>query len=582
MIPLYISLATLVLACCSLVLVLNLSYQDKFFPNTTIAGQKVSGKTKKEVANLLETKRLVYNDFSLTLPEESQGSTPEHLGFFVDIEQTIDQAYQEGRRSSRFWENLGDQAKILFSGLNKKISYDFDQEIFELYCQEKIERQHAKFYQENKFTLEEKGLETTPGQEGIILRREPFFAELKNKTENLSSGPIAVPLEKTYPKTNYRHLELARFEIDLITTRPLKLSFEEEEWILESPQLQEMIVSRAVKSHQPLQRIELLKQENFGLQQFILKSLGEKETVLKTVLGATLDYQDLLTYLSEELAPEINLLPQNARFLIKEDQPLELLTESKPGRELLIDTNAKLLAEASFEESEVLRHLQLQTKKIGAAVTSANIDSLGIKELIAEGESNFAGSPSNRRHNIKNASDKLNGLLIRPGETFSLLENIGEVNEASGYLPELVIKPGETIKEYGGGLCQIGTTMFRAAMNSGLKVVERQWHSYPVSYYDPQGTDATLYIPSPDLKFINNTDHYILIQSEIKNSKLYFKFYGTKDNRSVSFDGPHYWDHGWAGNGSFKAKWTQIVTMPDGTEERKTFYSHYKSPDLYH
>ena len=115
-------------------------------------------------------------------------------------------------------------------------------------------------------------------------------------------------------------------------------------------------------------------------------------------------------------------------------------------------------------------------------------------------------------------------MLIAPDEEFSFNRALGEVGPAQGYLPELVIKNNKTIPEYGGGVCQVSTTMFRAAVYSGLEVTERRPHAYPVKYYNPQGFDATVYSPSPDLKFKNNTGGWILIQTRIEGNNLFLNF----------------------------------------------------------
>jgi vancomycin resistance protein YoaR len=94
-----------------------------------------------------------------------------------------------------------------------------------------------------------------------------------------------------------------------------------------------------------------------------------------------------------------------------------------------------------------------------------------------------------------------------------------------------VIKGNKTVPELGGGACQFGTTMFRTALNTGLPITNRQNHSYSVSYYFPVGTDATIYDPAPDFKFINDTKHYILIQTKIEENIMTFEMWGTKDGR---------------------------------------------------
>jgi vancomycin resistance protein YoaR len=110
---------------------------------------------------------------------------------------------------------------------------------------------------------------------------------------------------------------------------------------------------------------------------------------------------------------------------------------------------------------------------------------------------------------------------------------LGPVDGEHGYLPELVIKGNKTTPEFGGGLCQIGTTVFRSALATGLPIVERTNHSYRVSYYEPAGTDATIYDPRPDFKFLNDTGHHILIQANLGKNDIAFEFWGTLDGRKV-------------------------------------------------
>ncbi len=209
----------------------------------------------------------------------------------------------------------------------------------------------------------------------------------------------------------------------------------------------------------------------------------------------------------------------------------------------------------------------------------AETNSLGINELVAVGESDFSGSPRNRIHNVTVGADKFNGLIIARGEEFSFNRYLGDVDAEHGFLPELVIKPEGTIPEFGGGLCQVSSTTFRAAMNAGLPITDRRNHSYAVAYYAPQGTDATIYPGSADLKFVNNLSSSILMRTRIVGRKLYFEFYGTKDTRTVSFEGPVQYDK--KPDGSMKATWTRHVTQ-DGQTTTQVFNSKYLSPALFH
>jgi len=170
--------------------------------------------------------------------------------------------------------------------------------------------------------------------------------------------------------------------------------------------------------------------------------------------------------------------------------------------------------------------------------------------------------------------------LIKPGEEFSFVKILGEVDSDHGYLPELVIKKDKTEPEFGGGICQVSTTAFRAALNSGLKITARRNHAYPVQYYNPQGMDATVYIPRPDLRFINNTPAYILIQTKIEDTELIFKFFGTDDGREVKITGPKIIER--KPDGGLKTTLSQKVFDKNETPFiDDIFNSNYDSPNNY-
>jgi len=178
-------------------------------------------------------------------------------------------------------------------------------------------------------------------------------------------------------------------------------------------------------------------------------------------------------------------------------------------------------------------------------IKMSDVNDLGIHGIVGFGYSTFRDSHNNRIKNIANAVDHLNGTLIKPGEEFSTNKYAGPYTLENGYLPEEVIKGTEIKKEVGGGMCQIGTTMFRTAMNSAMPIVERQNHSLVVGYYaDPvngnPGTDATLYDPYLDLKFLNDTENYLLLQTEIDYDKQELKFtlWGMSGGRKGWFTHP--------------------------------------------
>jgi vancomycin resistance protein YoaR len=290
-----------------------------------------------------------------------------------------------------------------------------------------------------------------------------------------------------------------------------------------------------------------------------------------------IDYDEkaINNYLTK-IAPEIEQEAVNATIRFQNNN-LEIVTEGQDKINLDQEGSIASIIEGLTNKQPIL---ELKLVREHPQISHDTIDELGIKTLIGKGTSNFSGSPKNRRHNIAVGSSKFDGIIIKPEETFSFIEILGPVDASTGYLPELVIKNDKTVPEYGGGMCQVSSTAFRGAVNSGLLVTERRNHAYPVQYYAPQGTDATVYIPKPDLQFINNTPGHILLQTIIEGNTLTFEFYGTSDGRRVETEGPITYDK--KPDGSMKAKWVQKVYTSEGTLLfEKTFLSKYDSPSKY-
>ncbi len=204
-------------------------------------------------------------------------------------------------------------------------------------------------------------------------------------------------------------------------------------------------------------------------------------------------------------------------------------------------------------------------------VNDPELKSLGIKEVVTIGDSVFAKSPVNRRHNIGVGVARFNGHLIPQGSAFSFDETLGPVNERTGYRKELVIQGEATIPDYGGGLCQVSTTAYRGPWEYGLPILKRKNHSYAVSYYSPQGTDATVYPPNVDMKFRNDTPGALLIQTFVDtHDRAFFIYYGTKDDRTAEVFGPYITDRKSAPLGE---KISYTTEIPVG-EKRKAGEAH--------
>lgn len=238
----------------------------------------------------------------------------------------------------------------------------------------------------------------------------------------------------------------------------------------------------------------------------------------------------------ETLAKPASVVVQEAKngyLEMNSDNTIKTFTAPVEGVAIDGSATAKALLDSFNATSTKKTAIAVSFTRSVPRIEGPDAERLGIRDLLGVGNSYFDGSPANRRKNIAKGKEKMNGVLIAPGEVFSQLKTLGSIDGANGWYPELVIKGDKTTPEFGGGLCQIGSTSFRAAMAAGLKIVERRNHSYRVRYYEPIGTDATIYEPSPDFKFKNDTPAHILITTEMKGDALHFYVWGTNDGRKA-------------------------------------------------
>ncbi len=218
-----------------------------------------------------------------------------------------------------------------------------------------------------------------------------------------------------------------------------------------------------------------------------------------------------------------------------------VLESSRPGQMLDVEAGVAAVvaalsqAPASNPPPEgATMEVELPVVRVAPRIDSDKIAEMGIVEQIGEGTTYFAGSSPERVHNIVNTVNKFRGVVIPPGEQFSFYKVVGDVTLANGFVDSLIIVGDRTEVGVGGGVCQVSTTVYRAAFWAGFPILERYPHSYVVGWYGEPGWDASIFTPDADFRFLNDTGHYVLLQPEIdlKKGRLTFYVYGTR-TRSV-------------------------------------------------
>jgi vancomycin resistance protein YoaR len=256
--------------------------------------------------------------------------------------------------------------------------------------------------------------------------------------------------------------------------------------------------------------------------------------------------EDLLNKALFSFIEKINKEPVDAIFTFQNGK-VSAFKPSENGREINVDKIKMDLvskfAKILLEQEPQRVFIPITVTTLLPKITTDKANNLGIKELIGEGKSYFYHSIQSRIFNITLAASKINGALIAPNEIFSFDKALGDVSAFTGYQRAYVIQNGKTVLGDGGGVCQVSTTFFRALLNSGVPITERHAHAYRVGYYEQNGSpglDATIYVPSVDLKFKNDTGNYILVQTQIDPQEMQLSvfLYGTSDGRTVTLTQP--------------------------------------------
>ncbi|MBL7054095.1 VanW family protein [Patescibacteria group bacterium] len=490
-------------------------YDNRIYPNVFCSGNfNLGGLTKYQASELLnvwvdkiETGGFSFyvqdqaKDTPINIPSQLIAPTDPDLSrslLSFDVDSTVKSAFNVGRNNNFF-----QKIKQITFDVNKKKKVDLIFWIDKVQLIHILEENFGELDNPAKnakieYSKDKNELILIKEEVGTVLNYTKAIDDLIKNLGLLKNNKIEITFVEDGADINSGQLSnIIEDARDLLSSAPYSLTFEEKKWQIKLNDLADWLDSGK-------------------------NNLNEISLFFK---------KDKISSYLDEIAGEINIDPVSPRLAI-ENMRVSEFKKGSTGINLPIDDNVKIIIKEIFQKN---KNIELKIDVTEPEPLPEDLNSLGINELLADGRSNFSGSPSNRIHNINVGTDKLNGILILPDEEFSLIKALGNIDEEAGFLAELVIKGDRTVPEYGGGLCQIATTTFRTAINAGLPITERQNHSYRVSYYEPAGTDATIYNPRPDLKFINDTSNHILFQAEINIDKkeLIFRFYGTSDNRKV-------------------------------------------------
>lgn len=491
----------------------QLIYAGRIFPGVSVAGVDLSGLSPSDAAVKLSqtlsypiSGKILFRD-----GEKAWVASPAELGMVFDPSSSAVTAYGLGRSGGLFGA-LSGQVRALGAGANVPPVIVFDQRVAFQYLSQ-ISSQINQPVLEAGLSLEGTNVVAHPGQVGRELKIDATLVYLGAQLQTFSDGEVPLVVQEVQPQILdvSGQAEMAR----QILSQPLTL-------VLPGGSPGPFVFDVQVLANLlGVQRVD-------GGVQVVLNADG-----LREMLGP--------------LKNRTDRPPKDAKFIFNDaTRQLELTEGSETGLVVDVDASIKAINDALLQGEHTVSLVVTEAEpRIPETATGAQ---LGITELLWAETSYFYGSSEERIQNIQAASARFHGVFVAPGETFSMGETMGDVSLENGFAEALIIYGGRTIKGVGGGVCQVSTTLFRTAFNAGFPIVERYSHAYRVSYYemiasggvDPRlaGLDATVYFPLVDFKFTNDSPYWILMETYVNVGArtLTWKFYSTKDGRSVTWD----------------------------------------------
>ena len=482
------------------------AYWGKIYPKIRVGQYHLGGMTPSQATSYLGERVSLPEKIVLYTVKDGKAWEYEikmaEIEGMLDLQTAVSSAYFLGR-SGDIKRDVRDFVQVLARGVEITPKFVFDRNKLYSYlvliADEVGEEQQLPYVE----LTAENTISVFPGKVGREVNIDELIHEISGNLENENYSEIEIKYNFSNPTLNESEIAKAQKNAESLRGKSLMLKHEEQLFSFNDKELVSFLDPRGG---------------------FFIDKL-QSETVA--------------------IAEQVDRPAQNPVFVFEGGR----VEEFKPSIDGANVTREQLASEIMRSVDSLMRQgvseleVLIPVTITKSDINTEEVNNLGIKELIGKGESNFRGSIASRIYNVNLAASRLNGILIKPSEVFSFNKALGDVSKLTGYKEAYVISEGKTILGDGGGVCQVSTTLFRAALNAGLPIIERRAHSYRVYYYEqgyPVGLDSTVYDPTTDLKIKNDTGNYVLLQTKIdtKNMHLTFELYGANDGRIVEISKP--------------------------------------------
>jgi vancomycin resistance protein YoaR len=488
---------------------LDRSYAGKIYPNITIQGLAIGEMTPQQAEVVLRARYGTFLDHPTTITYNGKTWEPTlgELGMQFDFAGAINQAYQAGRGHGMY-DNVREVAAIWQNGLDLPLRISYDEQQTQQYVitlAQTIDRAPI----DAALQLDGTRVATAPAQIGYQLLVNQAVGELSAGLQSFQPTTVQLNVRELTPRLLDAPVQAAAMQVESILSAPIELTLSKNSYAWELSDIAKLIA--------------------------ITRTVADGgDTIAVQIDGHAIERQiSQIANTTEIPGTRPRVAWNNGNLKITKPGDNGWRVDEGRAREMIVN---------ALQGGP--RAIELPMRETMPPVNETNLNQLGITDLVSVGKSDFTGSAGYRVHNIGIGMNILNGILIAPGEEFSFNKNIGEIDGNNGFVEGSAIVQNRTQQEFGGGICQDSTTIFRAAFWAGLPVTERWGHSFYISWYDKYGLgsfgngpglDATIFTGGPDLKFLNDTGAWLLLQtwSDPKSGVAQVELYGPKLNRRV-------------------------------------------------
>ncbi|NTV64926.1 MAG: vanomycin resistance protein VanB [Oscillochloris sp.] len=472
--------------------------------------------TPDEARQTLETEfsPFLAQPLTLTYGDRTWTPTVAEIGVQLEIDNAIQEAYAAGRQHNPLI-NLSEVFVVWQHGIELPLHLTVNQDVMQQYLTSHVNGVDQPAV-DAELEIDGTLVRVKPSASGQQLLIDETLQEITAAVQDLSPQQVALRTRELQPRLSDTVVQAGQQQIAALIANPLMIKVGDQEFSWTIDDLARLIRVNQVSGDQG---------DSLAVS-FDADQIRQKITAIGDASAVKGVY------------PRVDW----------NGGTLTIVKEGTSG-ERIDEARAFDLISAALENPNGDRTVSLSFITVPPPVTADNLQSLGITDLISIGKSDFTGSAAYRVTNIKAGMALLDNILIAPGEEFSFNNTVGRIDASNGFVEGYAIVQNRTQLEWGGGICQDSTTIFRAAFWAGLPITERWGHSFYISWYDKYafgdngngpGMDATIFTGGPDLKFLNDTGHWLLIQTSVDTSSRVaeVRLYGTDTGREVLLEGP--------------------------------------------